>query len=110
MSQQKEECSICLEEMGVPEDVVRLPSCKHVFHTQCFFEHMKAHHQGAVACPLCRGSVVVLPMPPPVVMEPATRVLVIQEEEGERERTLRSAMLLMTCGLFAFLVFSTCFV
>jgi len=43
------ECTICIEELKVGDDVAHLP-CKHWFHDQCVVMWLKEHN----TCPICR--------------------------------------------------------
>lgn len=46
-------CSICLEPLQSKKSVIRLSTCKHLFHEKCF----DAWEDRSDACPLCRYSV-----------------------------------------------------
>ena len=46
-------CSICLETLNGKKSVIRLASCRHLFHEKCF----EAWESRTDACPLCRYSV-----------------------------------------------------
>ncbi|KAH9909120.1 hypothetical protein F4778DRAFT_214123 [Xylariomycetidae sp. FL2044] len=48
----KGECTICIDEMGVGEDVVVLP-CNHWFHEECVVLWLKEHN----TCPVCRAAI-----------------------------------------------------
>ncbi|KAM3359044.1 E3 ubiquitin-protein ligase MPSR1 [Capsicum galapagoense] len=46
---EKDECVVCLDEMGVGEVVKEMP-CKHRFHGDCVVTWLKSHG----SCPICR--------------------------------------------------------
>ena len=50
----EEECSICLEPLGNPADVVNT-TCKHQFHTFCLIESLGEGF--CSSCPMCRNGV-----------------------------------------------------
>ncbi|XP_071700935.1 probable E3 ubiquitin-protein ligase RHA4A [Rutidosis leptorrhynchoides] len=62
-------CCVCLGEFEMNEELIQVPSCKHVFHKECL------HHwlQSNSTCPLCRCCVFLavgplsLPLGPPPV-------------------------------------------
>ncbi|CAE7335652.1 HRD1B [Symbiodinium sp. CCMP2592] len=47
-------CSLCQEEFGAGESVVRLV-CRHLFHTHCWTSYL-VHEEARMQCPNCRGS------------------------------------------------------
>lgn len=46
----KEECVVCLDELGVGGRVVKEMPCKHRFHGECVEKWLKIHG----SCPICR--------------------------------------------------------
>ncbi|EXC14470.1 RING-H2 zinc finger protein RHA4a [Morus notabilis] len=71
------QCCVCLGEFVVKEELLQVPSCKHIFHIDCI--HLWLHTN--TTCPLCRCSVLPAapkldvhpyPMPPPpsIISEP----------------------------------------
>jgi len=44
------ECSVCKEELELGETIVRLPVCKHSFHSECVLKWFKMQNW----CPICR--------------------------------------------------------
>ncbi|XP_071706783.1 probable E3 ubiquitin-protein ligase RHA4A [Rutidosis leptorrhynchoides] len=62
-------CCVCLGEFELKEELIQVPSCKHVFHKECL------HHwlQSNSTCPLCRCCVFLavgplsLPLGPPPI-------------------------------------------
>ncbi|KAJ8750157.1 hypothetical protein K2173_014072 [Erythroxylum novogranatense] len=46
------ECAICLGEFEEKESVKMIPSCEHIFHSDCIDTWLKLH----VTCPVCRGT------------------------------------------------------
>lgn len=46
----KEECVVCLDELGVGGGVVKEMPCKHRFHGECVEKWLKIHG----SCPICR--------------------------------------------------------
>nr|KJB26894.1 hypothetical protein B456_004G266400 [Gossypium raimondii] len=48
-------CSVCLGEFEMKEELLQVPSCKHVFHIECM--HRWLHSNST--CPLCRCCVAV---------------------------------------------------
>ncbi|XP_022772414.1 probable E3 ubiquitin-protein ligase RHA4A [Durio zibethinus] len=59
------QCSVCLGEFEMKEELLQVPSCKHVFHVECM--HRWLHSNST--CPLCRCCVspfpAILSEPPP---------------------------------------------
>ncbi|GHJ85054.1 hypothetical protein NliqN6_1456 [Naganishia liquefaciens] len=50
---QYKDCSICLTEFELGEEVIRIP-CKHIFHSECLVPWLKENG----TCPVCRFSLV----------------------------------------------------
>ena len=49
----KELCSICLDEMNIPESIYKIESCNHCFHSKCILEmFINGINE---FCPLCRS-------------------------------------------------------
>lgn len=48
------QCCVCLGEFEIKEELLQVPSCKHVFHVECI--HYWLHSN--TTCPLCRCSIV----------------------------------------------------
>ncbi|KAG2281854.1 hypothetical protein Bca4012_050367 [Brassica carinata] len=46
-------CCVCLGEFELKEELVEMPSCKHIFHLDCIHIWLYSH----TTCPLCRSSV-----------------------------------------------------
>ncbi|CAF2071286.1 unnamed protein product [Brassica napus] len=46
-------CCVCLGEFELKEELVEMPSCKHIFHLDCIHLWLYSH----TTCPLCRSSV-----------------------------------------------------
>ncbi|XP_019087891.1 PREDICTED: probable E3 ubiquitin-protein ligase RHA4A [Camelina sativa] len=46
-------CCVCLGEFELKEELVEMPSCKHIFHMDCIHLWLYSHN----TCPLCRSSV-----------------------------------------------------
>ncbi|CAH8314225.1 unnamed protein product [Eruca vesicaria subsp. sativa] len=46
-------CCVCLGEFELKEELVEMPSCKHIFHLDCIQLWLYSH----TTCPLCRSSV-----------------------------------------------------
>ncbi|XP_039036969.1 probable E3 ubiquitin-protein ligase RHA4A [Hibiscus syriacus] len=44
------QCSFCLVDFEVKEELLLLPSCKHVFHIECMHGWLRSN----LTCPLCR--------------------------------------------------------
>ncbi|XVF63458.1 hypothetical protein PTKIN_Ptkin09bG0088500 [Pterospermum kingtungense] len=47
------QCSVCLGEFEMKEELLQVPSCKHVFHIECMHHWLHSNS----TCPLCRSSV-----------------------------------------------------
>ncbi|KAK8955862.1 E3 ubiquitin-protein ligase [Platanthera guangdongensis] len=45
-----DDCSICIGQFEQGEEILILPSCKHIFHATCVNEWLQSHN----TCPLCR--------------------------------------------------------
>lgn len=109
-TEEKDTCSICLDELDMEGgELIKLPMCKHVFHTKCFFDVMTSNGSRAVACPLCRDCAVNLPLPAPVMIEAPPRIVVVTEE-GDRGRRrlddyLKNVLMVLTFGTLWYLVF-----
>ncbi|KAJ0263389.1 E3 ubiquitin-protein ligase RHA4A [Hirschfeldia incana] len=48
-------CCVCLGEFELKEELVEMPSCKHIFHLDCIHLWLYSH----TTCPLCRSSVLI---------------------------------------------------
>lgn len=66
-------CCVCLGDFEFKEELLQVPSCKHVFHIDCIHHWLHTN----TSCPLCRCSVIPTaklanPTPPPplTVSEP----------------------------------------
>ncbi|GLJ39849.1 hypothetical protein SUGI_0814840 [Cryptomeria japonica] len=51
--EKRENCCVCLEEIGGEESVRILPKCKHYFHGRCIDEWLLCQSN----CPICRAAV-----------------------------------------------------
>ncbi|KAG2680809.1 hypothetical protein I3760_11G115200 [Carya illinoinensis] len=64
------QCSVCLGEFEIKEELLQIPLCKHVFHIECI--HLWLHSNST--CPLCRCLVIPTklhnPPDPPSISEP----------------------------------------
>ena len=54
LDEEKESCSICLEEYTVGEACLMCPQCQGIQHTHCMLRSLKSHN----TCPLCRLHVI----------------------------------------------------
>lgn len=59
-------CCVCLGDFEIKEELLQVPSCKHVFHIDCIHHWLHTN----TSCPLCRCSVIPTvklanPTPPP---------------------------------------------
>ncbi|XP_074347248.1 putative E3 ubiquitin-protein ligase RHA4A [Apium graveolens] len=70
-------CCVCLGEFEMKEELKQLPSCKHIFHSNCICNWLSS----STTCPLCRCSLVVdnaklvTPPPPPPPPQSSATVL-----------------------------------
>lgn len=46
-------CAICLENFDSSSEVKQLPTCHHIFHTNCLTEWLLRHGN----CPMCRATI-----------------------------------------------------
>ncbi|KAE8654870.1 RING-H2 zinc finger protein RHA4a [Hibiscus syriacus] len=53
------QCSVCLGEFEIKEELLQLPTCKHVFHMECMHRWLRSNS----TCPLCRCSVTITIIP-----------------------------------------------
>lgn len=53
LSVQQPSCPICFEDFSAGDDVIDLPSCNHLYHTQC----IKVWLEKNPLCPMCRSNV-----------------------------------------------------
>lgn len=44
------QCSVCLTDFELQEEVIKLPNCSHIFHPPCITNWLKLHD----SCPICR--------------------------------------------------------
>ncbi|XP_057966795.1 probable E3 ubiquitin-protein ligase RHA4A isoform X1 [Malania oleifera] len=63
------QCSVCLKEFEMKEELHQLPSCKHVFHIDCIHHWLHSNS----TCPLCRSL---------VIPHPTTKHEQIREQEA----------------------------
>ncbi|XP_007019708.2 PREDICTED: probable E3 ubiquitin-protein ligase RHA4A [Theobroma cacao] len=57
LSTRDSKCSVCLGEFEMKEELLQVPSCRHVFHVECMHHWLHSNS----TCPLCRGCVSVIP-------------------------------------------------
>ncbi|OAY56325.1 probable E3 ubiquitin-protein ligase RHA4A [Manihot esculenta] len=48
------QCCVCLGEFEIKEELLQIPSCKHVFHIECIHHWLHSNS----TCPLCRSFVI----------------------------------------------------
>eukprot|EP00257_Ricinus_communis_P005025 XP_002518854.2 probable E3 ubiquitin-protein ligase RHA4A [Ricinus communis] len=49
------QCCVCLGEFEMKEELLQIPSCKHVFHIECIHHWLHSN----TTCPLCRSFVII---------------------------------------------------
>ncbi|KAL5747734.1 hypothetical protein ACOSP7_024751 [Xanthoceras sorbifolium] len=64
------QCCVCLGEFEIKDELLQVPSCKHVFHVDCLNHWLHSNR----TCPLCRCCIIPItklhnPAPPPTVSE-----------------------------------------
>jgi len=50
MRENNSQCSVCLCDFEIDEEVIQLPNCKHIFHPPCVLRWLEMHD----SCPICR--------------------------------------------------------
>jgi len=50
MKENNSQCSVCLCDFEIDEEVIQLPNCKHIFHPPCVLRWLELHD----SCPICR--------------------------------------------------------
>ncbi|KAK3228107.1 hypothetical protein Dsin_007969 [Dipteronia sinensis] len=71
------QCCVCLGEFEIKEELLQVPSCKHVFHVDCLNNWLQSNR----TCPLCRCYIIPitkLHIPPP---PPTTTVSESQQQD-----------------------------
>ena len=66
----KAECSVCMENVQVGDEVTMLP-CKHWFHGECVGAWLKEHN----TCPHCRQGIVSTPTTPGATSQPSQQTM-----------------------------------
>jgi hypothetical protein len=54
MDDKKNECVICMEDIG---QFVSVLKCGHKFHSKCIIEYGVKHNNKVLTCPLCRDTI-----------------------------------------------------
>ncbi|KAB1201131.1 RING-H2 zinc finger protein RHA4a [Morella rubra] len=60
------QCCVCLGEFEIKEELLQIPSCKHVFHVECIHHWLHSNS----TCPLCRCLVLPTKLQNPALSEP----------------------------------------
>lgn len=111
MNNNSNECAICLENMNNDIEnntIMALPTCKHQFHVECFFDYMKRTTvRNEVNCPVCRNLLFKLPVVVVTQVTPAIDTSMQQQMSvwDNVDYQTRKVAIIMTSAMMFWLLF-----
>ncbi|KAI9174826.1 hypothetical protein LWI28_023222 [Acer negundo] len=80
------QCCVCLGEFEIKEELLQVPSCKHVFHVDCLNHWLQSNR----TCPLCRCCIIPitkLHIPPPSPPPPTTTTVSESQQQDHNNNS-----------------------
>ncbi|XP_065858992.1 probable E3 ubiquitin-protein ligase RHA4A [Euphorbia lathyris] len=78
------QCCVCLGEFEVKEELLQMPSCKHLFHIECIHHWLHTN----TTCPLCRSFVI----PITKFENPEPQIPQLERQDSSNSRTEQTAI------------------